>query len=363
MHTNEEIMLRCLRLAARGMGNVSPNPMVGCVIMKNGEIIGEGYHEKFGGPHAEVNAIRAASAPVEGAEVFVNLEPCSYYGKTPPCVDLLIEKRVAKVHIAMLDPNPRVNGSGVEKLREAGVEVEIGLLAEEAHRLNEAFVKYVSKKLPYVTLKIAQSLDGRIALANGKSKYITSRESLTRVHALRSEHDAVLVGAGTIRTDDPSLTVRLVEGKSPARIILDGNLSSPLKSTVFNDKKSRVIVIHSTRAGASSSRKMAALRKLGVELHSLPADRKGRLPIRSVLRLIARLGIASVMVEGGVEVFSELIRSGMADRLHLFIAPVIIGKGKAFADLIELTDLKKARRLGDIQTAQVGPDIMITGGF
>ncbi len=363
MNTHEEIMLRCLQLARKGMGNVSPNPMVGCVIVKDGEIIGEGFHEKFGGPHAEVNAIRSASAAVEGSEVFVNLEPCSYFGKTPPCVDLLIERKVKKVYVAMLDPNPKVNGNGIRKLRNAGIEVEVGLLAEESLRLNEVFVKYMTQGLPFVTLKIAQSLDGKIALTNGKSKYITSEESLKKVHAIRAQHDAVLVGAGTIIADDPSLTVRFVEGKSPVRIILDGNLTSPIGSGIFHDRKTRVVVFHVASAGSKAGRKTTTLRKLGVELQGLRGDRDGRIRIKSVLERLAGMGISSVLVEGGAGIFSEFIRARMADKIYLFIAPIILGNGKGFADGIELKSLKGAVRLRNIEVARVGSDRIVTGYF
>jgi diaminohydroxyphosphoribosylaminopyrimidine deaminase / 5-amino-6-(5-phosphoribosylamino)uracil reductase len=363
MLDDQEIMRRCLDLARKGGRNVSPNPMVGCVIVKSGEIIGEGYHEKFGGPHAEVNAIMSAAFPVEGSDVFVNLEPCSYFGKTPPCVDLLIERKVGKVHVAMLDPNPRVNGAGVRMLRDAGIEVRVGVLGEEARRLNEAFVKFSASKLPFVTLKVAQSLDGRIALMNGRSKYITSTESLRKVHELRAEYDAVLVGAGTIKADNPSLTVRLAEGESPVRIVLDGKLSSPIGSKLFHDRKSRVILFHSVSRGTGSKNKLTALAKLGVELHALKVDGRGNIPLKAVLKRIAAMGIASVLVEGGASVFSQFIRSGMADKLQLFVAPTIIGKGNGFSNGFEIRNLNGAVRLREIETSRLGQDTLVTAYF
>lgn len=356
-------MLRCLELARKGLGRVSPNPMVGCVIMKDGKIVGEGFHEMFGGPHAEVNAIRSAGASVDGAEVFVNLEPCSFFGKTPPCVDLLIEKRVGKVFVAIPDPNPKVNGEGIRKLLSAGIEVEVGLLAEEAARLNEAFVKYMTTGLPFVTLKIAQSLDGRIALMNGESKYITSGESLKRVHTLRLEHDAVLVGAGTVAADDPSLTVRLVEGRSPVRVILDGKLTSPIRSTIFHDQKSHVILFHAMKREGRFAEKIKALEQLGVEVVKLRGNERGRINVRSLLKAIAALGIASVLVEGGAGVFSEFIRAKLVDKLQLFIAPTIMGKGIGFADGIELRSLARAIKIKNIHASEVGPDYLVTGYF
>ncbi len=356
-------MRRCLELARKGAGSVSPNPMVGCVIVKEGKVIGEGFHERFGGAHAEVNAIRSASESVEGADVFVNLEPCSFFGKTPPCADLLIEKKVKRVHLCMLDPNPRVNGNGVRKLKEAGIEVDVGLLAEDSRDLNEAFIKHITTGLPFVTLKIAQSLDGKIALNNRKSKYITSGDSLKRVHSLRSEVDAVLVGAGTVSSDNPSLTVRLVEGRSPVRIVIDGNLNSPLESSMFHDHESEVILFHSVSSRGKAGRKMAALERQGVRLIRLRGNKTGKVPLKALLKAIGELGIASVMVEGGGDLFSSFIREKLADKIELFVAPVILGDGIGFSDGMSIRDLGKGIRLNRTQVTQLGVDQLITAYF
>lgn len=365
MYTNEDLMFRCIRLAKYGMGSVSPNPMVGCVIVRGGEIIGEGYHKKFGEAHAEVEAIRSASSNVEGSEVYVNLEPCSFYGKTPPCTDLLIEKRIKKVYVAMLDPNPLVEGKGVDKLEAAGIEVEVGLLEHQARKLNEAFTKFITKGLPFVTLKIAQSLDGKIALRNGKSKYITSNESLKRVHELRSQYDAVLVGAGTVREDDPELTVRFAEGRSPVRIILDGGLSSPVESKVFRSGEAKSILFYSLKGDnlRKAAKKIEALKEKCVNLYRLKSDAKGYISLRAVLEKVGEMGIATVLVEGGASVFSQFIKSRMADKLHLFIAPKIFGSGKGFADQIELKNLAQAFHINGIESTPVGVDQLITGYF
>lgn len=357
-------MLRCIRLAESGRGSVSPNPMVGCVIVRNGAIVGEGFHGKFGEAHAEVNAINSSTQDVAGSDVYVNLEPCSFFGKTPPCVDLLIRKRVRKVYVGMFDPNPLVNGKGIRKLTEAGIEVEVGVLEEEARKLNEAFQKFMTKKLPFVVLKVAQSLDGKIALWNGKSKYITSHESLVKVHELRSRYDAVLVGAGTVREDDPELTVRYAEGRSPVRIVLDGALSSPVDSKVF--RKGRTIIFYSsvsTKNSKEAQKRLRTLQEQGVEMYPLRSDSKGKLSIQSVLKRTAELGIASVMVEGGGDVFSQFIRSGMADKLHLFVAPKILGRGKSFADGIDLRNLSESVEVDGIVIEQCGVDQLFTGYF
>lgn len=363
MPTDEEIMRRCLRLAKRGAGRVSPNPMVGCAIVRDGEIIGEGYHEKFGDAHAEVNAVQSASDSVEGSDVYVNLEPCSFYGKTPPCVDLLIEKQVRRVFVSMLDPNPKVNGEGVRKLREAGIEVEVGLLGEESKRLNEAFAKHVTTGLPFVTLKIAQSLDGRIALPNGKSKYISSGESLKKVHSLRAESDAVLVGAGTVAADNPLLTVRFAEGRSPVRIVLDGRLTSPVGARMFHDGEARVILFHAMKEGPKVRRKLDALRESGVEPHRLRGNQEGRIQIATLLKAVAKLGIASVLVEGGAQVFSEFMEKRAADKLLLFTAPVILGSGKSCADGLMLESLSKAIKIENVENEPSGVDRLTTGYF
>lgn len=363
MFTNEELMLRCIRLAEKGRGSVSPNPMVGCVIVKDGRIIGEGHHHKFGEAHAEVNAVNSSTEDVAGAVVYVNLEPCSFFGKTPPCVDLLIKRRVGRVHVGMLDPNPMVNGSGVKRLREAGIEVEVGLLGEEARRLNEAFEKSITKNLPFVVLKVAQSLDGKIALRNGKSKYITFPDSLKLVHELRAGYDAVLVGAGTVREDDPELTVRLVEGRSPVRIVLDGALSSRLDARVFEGGRTIVFYASSLKKTAAVRTKISKLAAKGVELIALPSGRNGRISAGAVLKRIAGLGLASVMVEGGAGVFSQFIESGMADKIHVFVAPKIMGDGKTFSDGIKLKRLADAVRIEDLEIRQVGSDFLVTGYF
>ncbi len=363
MTLEEEIMRRCHKLAKKGAGNVSPNPMVGCVIVKGGRIIGEGFHEKFGDAHAEVNAIRSASASVDGADVYVNLEPCSYYGKTPPCADLLIEKKVGRVFVSTLDPNPKVNGEGVRKLREAGIEVEVGLLAGESKRLNEAFIKYVTTGFPFVTLKIAQSLDGRIALLNGKSKYITSGESLKKVHSLRAESDAVLVGAGTVASDNPLLTVRYAEGRSPTRIVIDGRLTSPANSRMFHDGESRIIVFHAAERSPKEAKKVEALRKSGIETHRLRGNKEGTIQISTLLKAVGRLGIANILVEGGAKVFSEFIRNKAADKLMLFTAPLILGSGRSFAEGVMLDDLNEAIKIQDVESESFGVDRLTTGYF
>ena len=219
----------------KGKGLVSPNPLVGAIIVKNGKIIGRGYHKKYGGDHAEVNAIKNSKEDIAGSTLYCNLEPCCHTNKqTPPCVPLIIEKKIKRVVISNLDPNKQVNGDGVRQLRKAGIEVDTGVLEEEGKVLNKFYFKYASEKLPYITLKIAQSIDGNISEAKNKQTWLTGKESIKYVHQLRNEYDAVLVGAGTIKSDDPQLNVREIKGRNPIRVIIDGKLSIPLKSKILN---------------------------------------------------------------------------------------------------------------------------------
>src|SRR5260221_2143261 len=240
---DEFYMLECLALARRGDGRVSPNPMVGCVIVKKGIVIGRGYHRRFGGPHAEVNAIRSSAAPVRGSTLYVNLEPCNHQGKTPPCTELIIRSQIARVVIGTTDPNPLVFGEGIRRLRRAGVKVTVGLLEEECLRLNEFFFKYIRTRLPFVTLKVAQTLDGKIAALKGFPRRITGPQSMNYVHTLRSEYDAVMVAAVTVRSDNPRLTVRNVRGRDPLRIILDGKFRVMPGAAVFRNSKGGQTII------------------------------------------------------------------------------------------------------------------------
>jgi len=354
-------MTRCIRLAKNGVGYVSPNPLVGCVILKNGRIIGEGYHQKFGDAHAEVNAIRSAADDVAGSDLYVNLEPCSMFGKTPPCVDLIIEKRIARVHIAMLDPNPLVNGNGVRKLRDAGIEVEVGIQTEAARELNEVFIKFITTRMPFVVMKVAQSLDGKIALSNGASKYITSAESLKRVHEMRAQYDSVLVGAGTVAADDPRLTVRYSEGRSPVRILIDGNLSTSPDAHVFADRNAIVFFSRRIEKNKTVLGRLKKIQSKGVRTVGMSASKVNRTSLESILKRIGEMSIASVLVEGGTSVFSQFIKRGLVDKFHVFVAPKIIGEGKSMADEFALRSLDRALTLRLIELTRLGPDIMLTG--
>ena len=254
---DEIFMEKALILARRGLGKTSPNPMVGALVVKGRKILGKGYHRKYGGAHAEVNALRNAKADVRGASIYVTLEPCCHHGWTPPCVDALIGAGISRVVIGTPDPNPRVNGKGIQSLLNNGIQVKVGVLEERCRELNEAYFKYIQNGIPLVTLKFAQSLDGRIATKTGHSQWISSPESLRLGHALRSMHDGVLVGIATILVDDPGLTVRLAKGKNPRRIIIDGKLRIPLRAKVLNDEGvDKTIIVATKRASRGKAQSL-----------------------------------------------------------------------------------------------------------
>lgn len=355
----EKYLLECFRLAQRGSGYVSPNPLVGCVIVKNGKIIGRGYHKQFGKAHAEVNAFNQATENVDGATLYVNLEPCSYYGKTPPCTELIISKGIKKVVIGTRDPNPLVNGNGIQKLREAGIQVIEGVLENEAKQLNEFFNKYVTHKLPFVTLKIAQTIDGKIADYQGNSRWVSNSESLKKVHELRSQYDAILVGANTIRKDNPQLTVRLVKGRNPIRVVLDGNFSVSRRSKIFSGGQEQQTLLFTSRKGfLKNLDKALFLKNMGVKIFVIKS-KSNIISLTTVLRILAKNNIASVLVEGGSEVIAQFIKKHLADKLIHIIAPKIFGKGTpAINDSIKFS-IRKPFELRNVKFQQYGTDIMI----
>ncbi|HMD13358.1 MAG TPA: bifunctional diaminohydroxyphosphoribosylaminopyrimidine deaminase/5-amino-6-(5-phosphoribosylamino)uracil reductase RibD, partial [Bacteroidota bacterium] len=287
----------------------------------------KGYHATFGGPHAEVFAIRNATKPVRGATLYVNLEPCNFSGKTPPCTDLIISSGIRRVVVGMNDPNPRVAGKGIRQLRRAEISVTCDVIEPECRKLNESFAKYIQKHMPFVSLKIAQTLDGKITSEKGKQTAITNNSSNKFVHQLRSRYDAVLVGAGTIDIDNPELTVRNVQGRNPVRVILDGNLQISKLSTIARRSTVRTIMYTSTQSAKKLSSKIMRLRKNGIEIYELKPTRNGLLSVRKILLHLGSLGIASVLVEGGAFTYRQFIKERLVDKLYLIIAPKIFGSG------------------------------------
>ncbi len=326
-------MRRALELAALGAGRVSPNPMVGAVLVCDGEVIGEGYHQQFGGPHAEVHAIASVAdeALLCHSTLYVTLEPCAHFGKTPPCSDLIIEKRIPRVVIGCRDPYSEVAGKGIAKLQAAGVAVTEGVLEAECRTCNEAFIKSHTTGLPFVALKLAQTLDGKIATSLGASRWITGEESRSEVHRLRSIYDAVMVGEATVRADDAQLTVRHCSGRNPLRVVLDCQLSLPLESKIFDSEAPTLVVASSLYAG---SPKAALLKERGVMLLFVD-EHSGKLDLRQVLVELHQRQVLSVLVEGGSRLSASFIREKLVDKILIFVAPKLFGGDalSAFAPL------------------------------
>jgi len=355
-------MQRALALAAMGRGCTSPNPMVGAVVAKGEKVVGQGFHRKAGEPHAEIMALRQAGGAARGATLYTNLEPCCHTGRTPPCVEEIVAAGVERVVSSTRDPDPRVNGGGFRKLRRSGVVVATGVMKSEATHLNRAFTKFVQEGFPFVTLKGAASLDGRIATRTGDSKWITSVEAREHARLLRREHDAVLVGIGTVLADDPRLTARPAYRRPTAlyRVVLDGSLRFPSAAKLLATLDEGPVVIF---AGPDASPARARrLEERGAAVERLPA-RAGRLDLRRLLRRLADRGVTRVLVEGGGEVLSSFLEQRLADRLVLYIAPRIIGgrEARALVGGAGPARLRGAAALSQPISYRVGADLVVEG--
>jgi diaminohydroxyphosphoribosylaminopyrimidine deaminase / 5-amino-6-(5-phosphoribosylamino)uracil reductase len=317
-------MRRALELAERGRGLVSPNPLVGAVVVRNGEIVGEGWHEGPGRPHAEIVALDAAGDSARGADLYVSLEPCSHYGRTPPCAPRVIGSGVARVMAALEDPNPLVNGEGFAHLRQAGVDIQVGALADLARQQNEAFLKHVRTRLPFVTLKMAASLDGKAAARDGSSRWITGEEARAEVHRMRAAADAILVGAGTAFRDDPSLTVRDSEyrGRPKLRVVVDGRGIVPETHRIFSDGLAPSMV--ATSEGAPRDRR-DAWRRAGAEVLVLDDAGSAPIPLEDLLAELGKRDVQHVLIEGGPTIAWEAVQRNLVDKVVLFFAPVLVG--------------------------------------
>lgn len=359
---DKDYMRMALDLAAKATGRTSPNPMVGAAVVRNGQIVGEGYHARAGTPHAEVHALRRAGDNARGSTLYVTLEPCCHYGRTGPCTEAIIKAGIDRVVLAMADPNPLVAGKGVQRLRESGIKVDCGIMENEARKLNEVFIKFITTRLPFVVMKTAMSLDGKIATTRGESQWITGPKAREYVHHLRDRYDAILVGVGTVLADNPSLTTRLpgVQGRDPVRIILDSMASSPVKSKVFNQQsESSTIIVTSPEAPAD---KVSALRDAGAEIIQVPLDENGI----NLLLLLQELGsreITSVLVEGGAKVNGSFTYNKLVDKVYWFIAPQIIGGDAAPSPVggKGIPILNDALQISDITMHSLGKDICIEG--
>ena len=358
----DHFMNHALHLAIKGEGYTSPNPMVGAVIVKDGRIIGEGYHPRPGQLHAEIMAIEKAEASVAGATLFCTLEPCCHdtpEKRTPPCTRRIIEAGIARVVISTLDPNPHVSGNGVNMLRDAGIQVNVGNLAPEAIELNEAYFKFIQTGLPFVHLKMAVSLDGRIATSQNDSKWITDSDARTIVHQMRHQNDAVLIGANTVRADNPQLTLRLCEGKQPFRVVLDSKLELPRNASLLNDDDREKTIILTTENHDPETAKFIAYQ--GVKLEIIDHTRDGRVDLKKALSRLAEIGVTSVLVEGGGEVFTSFIGQALYDKLSLFHAPIFVGTGIDAVNSLGIAEISQANRLQKVSHQIINDQVWLRG--
>ena len=348
-----------IKLAKNGEGKVNPNPMVGAVIVKDGMIIGEGYHEKYGEGHAEVNAFKSLKEDPSGATMYVTLEPCSHYGKTPPCVDKIIQSKIKRVVIGMIDPNQLVSGNGVDKLKRAGIEVKVGVLEDKCKKLNEIFIKYILTKKPFVVLKTAMSLDGKIATRTGESKWISSEKSRLQVHNLRNKLSAIMVGVNTVIKDNPELTCRIENGNDPIRIIVDSTLKIPMDSKVLQNKDNKTRIATTKRANINS---MQELLKKNIKVIIIE-EKNGQVGLSELIKKLGELGIDSILLEGGSTLNYSALEENIVDKVMVYIAPKIIGgeSSKTSVGGRGIDKLNNAFKLKDITTNIVDEDILVEG--
>jgi len=355
-------MERALELSKKAVGFVNPNPLVGAVIVKDNRIIGEGYHEYFGGPHAEVNAFKNAKEDVEGATIYVTLEPCAHYGKTPPCTEAIVRNKIAKVVIGMVDPNPLVAGRGIRILRKAGIEVTSGIMEPEIRKTNEIFVKYITQKKPFCIMKTAMTMDGKIATSTGESKWISNEKSRAYVHGLRNMVTGIMVGIGTVLTDDPDLTTRRQDiiSKNPIRIIIDSTAKIPLESKVLKcNEKTKTIIV--TTALAKDT-KIEDIKKRNVEVIVTPSTNK-RVDLNYLMGILGDMGIDSILLEGGSTLNYSALEVGIVDKVITFISPKIFGGtcGKTPVGGVGIDYVKDSIMLTDTEVIRFNEDIMIEG--
>ena len=361
-------MQHALDLALKGRGKVSPNPLVGCVIVDvNGHRIGAGYHKKYGGAHAEVEAVQSVETPdaLKDATVYVTLEPCSHHGKTSPCADLLASLPIKRVVIAQKDPNPLVNGSGIEKLRAHGIDVSLGVLEQEAEQLNEFFNHVQRFGRPFVTLKIAQTVDGFLTAANGDSQWITGKAARKKVHEWRSYYDAIMIGRQTAMADNPKLTVRHVRGRQPMRVVLDGPFSLPKELHLFSDKyeAKTTVITWNKEASLDYVDPMIKLMKHNYFRGNViqVAKKEGHVDLRETIFALDSIGVQSILVEAGQQLGSAFLREGLVDKVELFLAPKLLGNGTRSIIDLGIFTMRDICVLKDVTWQQIGEDMLLTG--
>lgn len=372
--TDHDYMRRAIELAQKGLGFTNPNPMVGAVIVKDGKIIGEGYHERCGELHAERNAIASLTESAEGATIYVTLEPCCHYGKTPPCTEAIIENKISRVVIGSRDPNPLVSGKGARILREAGITVEEDFLREECDEINKVFFHYITTKNPYVTVKYAMTADGKIATKTGASKWITGESARNEVQKMRHKNMAIMAGIGTVLADDPLLNVRVEGLKSPIRIICDSNLNIPLDSQIVKtaDKHKTIIACAYNEAYPSQknninqnnyqfTQKRELLIQKGIQIINVP-DENGKVDVTKLLEILGNQGIDSIFVEGGGILNDSLFRANLVNRLEVFVAPKVFGGADAKSPVegLGIEEVSDATEFNLIDIKKIGQDVLLS---
>lgn len=356
----EKYMSLALELAVKGRGRVEPNPMVGAVLVKDGEIVGKGYHHIFGGAHAEIHAINEGGENGKGATLYVSMEPCAHFGKTAPCADAIIRAGITKVVAAVADPNPVTAGRGIQKLKDAGIDIQIGVLEHQARRLNAPFFKLMQKGIPYVIAKWAMSLDGKIATYTGESKWITSEESRRYVHKIRGQVDGILVGINTVLRDDPLLTCRTEGGRNPRRIIIDSNALLPLNSRLLNTiNESEVVVAVNKNAPVERIEK---LRQLGCRVIQT-CNSLDRVDLKELFYRLGEMELTNILVEGGSRVITSFFEERLVDKVMVFIAPIIIGGKGAISPVLGkgIDTIREATEIREITVQRISKDILVEG--
>lgn len=356
---HEYFMKLALGLAAKAKGLTTPNPLVGAVVVKRGKIIGKGYHERAGLAHAEVVALDEAGKSAKAATLYVTLEPCAHFGRTPPCVDRIIKSGVKQVIVGMVDPNPLNNGKGINILRQNKIKVKVGFLENELKKLNEPFIKFITKRMPFVTVKMAQSLDGRIATRSGDSKWITSDKSRAFAHRMRSNFDAIMVGINTVLRDDPKLDSWFSK-RHPIKIVIDSQLSMPQEANLFSGKSQVIIVTLPSRAGQETQNRQILAQKAKI----LDVKEKGgQVNLKDMMKKLAQLEITNILVEGGGTLIGSLFDEGLVDKALFFISPKVIGGKEAISSVMGrgISRIDKATKLKDVKFARCGEDFLIEG--
>lgn len=353
----EKYMHLAMRLAQKGKGKTSPNPMVGALVVKNNRIIGKGYHQKAGTNHAEVIALDEAAKSAEGSTLYVTLEPCTHFGRTPPCVDRIIKSQVKEVIVGMIDPNPLNNGRGVAILKTHKIKVKVGVLEDELSKINEAFVKYITKRIPFLTIKVAQSLDGKVATKTGDSKWITSDKSRAYAHRIRQDYDAIMVGVNTILRDNPKLDAWF-SAKQPIKIVVDSQLSTPEDANIFSKNSSVIIVTLPDKPGQETeNRKILEQKAKILEVK----EKSGQINLKDMMKKLAQLEITDILVEGGGTLIGSLFDEALVDKILFFISPKIIGGKEAISSVMGkgINRMDKAIKLKDVQLKRMGGDFLV----